>query len=67
MANQINIVVKLQVEGFHFWGAAPIEVEFVRKRHRHTFFIKCIKEVDHSDRNIEIILFKRKVLAYLKS
>ena len=42
------------------------EVMFLRDRHRHIFHIKMSKEVNHSDRDIEIILFKREVQEYLK-
>lgn len=65
MANQLNVVVKLQIEGFHFWKDAPKEVEFLRDNHRHIFHIECIKAVTHGDRDVEIILFKREVSNYL--
>jgi len=63
-----NIIVKLQVEGFHNWPAAKDilpEVAFLSDRHRHIFFIECKKEVSHSDRDVEIIMFKRSILEYL--
>ena len=60
-----NIIVNLQVEGFHNWPDAPSEVAFLRAPHRHIFHICCKKHVTHNDRDIEIILFKRKVLKYL--
>lgn len=60
-----QIVVTLQVEGFHCWPQAPDEVDFLRHRHRHIFHIKCWKNVTHGDRDIEIILFKRAMIHYL--
>lgn len=63
-----NIIVKIQVEGFHCWeNAAKFfpEVSFLSERHRHIFHITVKKEVSHSDRDIEIILFKRKITEYL--
>jgi hypothetical protein len=61
----IQIVITIQVEGFHNWPEAPSEVSFLADRHRHIFHIKCWKSVSHDDRDIEIILFKREVLNYM--
>lgn len=61
-----TIIVQLQVEWFHCWKDCPIlEVDFLKDRHRHIFHIRCEKEVSHADRDIEIILFKRKIQTYL--
>lgn len=68
MSTKINIIVNLQIEAFHNWPAAKEvfpEVGFLAERHRHIFHICCKKEVDHDDRDVEIILFKRTVLEYL--
>ena len=60
------IKVKLQVEGLHMWSDCPIEeVDFLKNLHRHIFFITCEKEVTHNDRDIEIIMFKRRILDFL--
>ena len=61
-----NILVSLQVEGFHYWKDAPEIVKFLRDSHRHIFHIEIEKEVSHADRDIEIILFKRSVLDFIK-
>lgn len=62
------ILVKLQVEGIHCWEWCNLEeVSFLKNPHRHIFYIECKKEVNHNDREIEIILFKRKILEYLYS
>jgi len=61
-----NIIVTLQVEGLHCWPECPIEeVEFLKSPHRHIFHIECKKEVTHSDRDIEIIKLKRKILDHI--
>lgn len=67
MSKQLNtaIIISFQLEGFHKWDQAPNEVDFLRERHRHMFHFKVEKEVAHDDRDIEIILFKRKVETYL--
>ena len=68
-----NIIVKLQYEATHNWpGVAEVlpnqpEIHFLQYPHRHIFHITMEKAVTHSDRDIEIILFKRKVLKELES
>lgn len=63
-----NIIINLSVEGFHNWEDAKYiqpEVAFLSYKHRHTFNICCKKNVTHSDRDIEIILFKREIISFL--
>lgn len=64
-----NVIVRLEVEGLHNWPAAREvfpEVSFLSDPHRHMFHITLKKRVYHDDRDIEFLLFKRDVLAYLK-
>ena len=64
-----NIIVRLQVEGLHYWkDASEVEpdVVFLANIHRHMFHIKCKAEVRHNDRDIEFILFKREIKQYLE-
>ena len=67
-----NIVVKLTFEAFHNWQgvkeALPNnpELHFLFDRHRHIFHITLEKTVTHSDRDVEIIWFKRQVIDYLE-
>lgn len=68
MTNRL-IVVNLRFEGIHYWEEAEKllpEVGFLSFPHRHIFHIKVIKRVHHNDRDIEIILFKRKIEEFLK-
>jgi|TARA_R110000764_G_scaffold1012_2_gene3796 hypothetical protein len=61
-----NIIVNLQHEAVHQWTDCKLEgVEFLAFPHRHIFHICCKKEVTHDDRDIEIILLKRKVNSFL--
>ena len=63
-----NVIVKLQVEGLHHWpDAAKVfpEVGFLADIHRHIFHITCKKKVNHDDRDVEFIMFKRDVEDYL--
>ncbi|MEO6303593.1 MAG: hypothetical protein ABIP51_10500 [Bacteroidia bacterium] len=63
-----NIIVRLEIEGFHCWPqAARIlpYVAFLSERHRHIFHFTAKKEVTHSNRDIEIIMFKREITKYL--
>lgn len=64
----IEVVVKLQIEGTHRWPGCPFEdVAFLRDTHRHIFTIYATKKVTHDDRDIEIILLKRKMEAWIQS
>ena len=59
----IKVVVKLQIEGIHHWPDCMInEVGFLTFPHRHMFHVKLEKEVQGVDRDIEIIMLKRKIL-----
>jgi hypothetical protein len=65
---QINIVVRLQVDGLHHWPSCDIEeVAFLRDIHRHMFHIEAKKIVNHEERDVEIIKFKRDIQDYLYS
>lgn len=60
-----EVLIRLQVEGFHNWPKAFVEVGFLRDRHRHIFHIECRKVVEHDDRDIEIITLKRTIEKHL--
>ena len=61
-----TIVCRLQVEGVHQWSKCPFkQVRFLRDEHRHIFFIECEKIVNHDDRDVEFIMFKREITKYL--
>ena len=65
-----NVIVKLQVEGLHNWpDAAKVfpEVGFLSDLHRHIFHITCKKKVNHDDRDVEFIMFKRDITQYLEN
>lgn len=66
MSIKTAVVVKLEVEGVHHWPECPIEdVAFLRDKHRHMFHIAASKLVTHDDRDVEIIMLKRKITAYI--
>lgn len=63
-----TIIVKLSVDGMHnFPNASELypEVEFLQHRHRHMFHFTVSKKVNHNDRDIEFIMFKRDIIDYL--
>jgi hypothetical protein len=65
---KVTVIVTMQIEGMHNFPAAKElfpEVGFLADSHRHQFHIKCSKEVTHTDRDVEFIMFKREVLQYL--
>ena len=58
------IHVTFQKEGIHFYSAAATsptlaDVSFLGTPHRHIFWFKVGIEVQHGDRDIEFIQFKR--------
>jgi hypothetical protein len=65
MENEIFIVVSLQIAGVHKWLNCPFtEVAHLKNDHRHIFHIKVKKRVTHSDRDIEILMFKADILQH---
>ncbi len=64
-----EIGVRLQVEGTHRWeGASDVKgVEFLAHPHRHIFHVNARKAVEHSDRDVEFILFKREIQLFLSA
>ena len=64
-----NVIVKLQVEGIHWWKDARDvfpEVGFLSDAHRHIFHITCKKRVNHDDRDVEFIIFGRDIKQWLE-
>ena len=65
-----NVIAKLELEGLHNWPDAKKvfpEVGFLSDIHRHKWYITAKKKVNHDDRDIEFIMFKRDILEYLRS
>ncbi len=62
----VAIVVRLQFEGVHYWPDAPLDKpeHYLRHAHRHVFHVEAVKRVTHEERDIEIIAFKREMLAF---
>jgi len=52
------IWVTVEKEGFHYWPNAPLEVDFLKKVHRHIFKFKVYISILHNDREIEFFMFK---------
>jgi hypothetical protein len=64
-----NVIVKLQIEGLHNWPDAQAvfpEVGFLSNIHRHKWFITAKKQVNHDDRDVEFIMFKRDIAEYIE-
>ena len=63
-----NVIAKIELDGLHNWPAAQAvfpEVGFLAYTHRHMFHITCKKRVNHDDRDVEFIMFKRDIQDYL--
>lgn len=57
-----RVWVTLQKEALHCWPECPfVEVEYLRRRHRHVFHIRCEIEVRHDDRDVEFIRWKQAI------
>jgi len=65
---QTFILIKTQFEAIHHWPGCPHDdVAFLRDKHRHIFHVKAKAAVNHDDRDIEFIQFKRAVTDYLRN
>ena len=63
-----NIIVNTSFNAIHHWPGCDIEgVEYLRNKHRHTFHVKVKAKVNHDDRDIEFIDFKKLLDAFLNS
>lgn len=61
-----EVFCTLQVEGIHCWPECPFdEVAYLRDPHRHLFHVKAHKFVTHSDRDVEFIMMKHRIEAFL--
>lgn len=64
-----SIIVNLQIEAIHSWPLAKEilpQMAFLSDPHRHMFWITAEKVVEHNERDIEIIQFKREIENYFK-
>ena len=60
------ISVKTSFWGWHKYENAPEEVKFLREAHPHTFGVEVAMFVDHTDRDLEFFIMKKKIDEYLK-
>jgi hypothetical protein len=68
MNTKTEVYCTLQVEGTHNWPGCPYdEVDYLRVPHRHVFHVKAFAIVNHDDRDLEFIMLKHKIQAYLES
>ena len=61
MITSRTIFVQFQKEGIHRYPDAPEGVEFLKSPHRHIFHFRITLSVEHNDRDVEFILFKREL------
>lgn len=60
-----QVIIQIEVEGFHHYPNAPKEVEFLSLNHRHTFKIKCGYKVEDLNREKEIFIERDFIKDYL--
>ena len=65
MPKSTHVIVRGQYEGVHCYPEAPEAVAFLQHPHRHLFHYEVEMEVYHDDREIEFILLKRDVDAFV--
>ena len=65
---KMNIIINLQFEALHNWSTIPKEhsQQYLKQSHRHVFHCKIKIPVTHTNRNIEFIDHKHKILEDLK-
>lgn len=56
-----SIIITLEVPGFHHYPEAPVEVSFLRDRHRHIFKIKIAYEVTDLNRQKEFFIEQKRL------
>ena len=56
----VNIFCRFRFEAFHRWPSAPAEHAYLGVLHRHIFHVELVRPVEHSDRDVEFIDWKRK-------
>lgn len=65
---QTSVIISFQIEGIHNWPDARNiypEVGFLSDPHRHMFHFKLCKKVNHDERDVEFIMWKRQVIDVL--
>ena len=60
-----EVIIQMEVQGFHQYPDAPKIVNFLSYSHRHTFIIKCSYLVNHLNRDKEIFICRDEILSYL--
>lgn len=60
-----SVIVKFDMDGFHYYPNAPQEVRFLQNPHRHTFAITAAFRVTDLNREIEIFIMRNKMQQFL--
>lgn len=63
---KIRVIVRFQFEAVHRWQDAPREIaeSYLSFPHRHMFHVEAVKPVNHVDREIEFIGFRREMFEH---
>jgi hypothetical protein len=60
-----EIIVTVNIPGFHYWDGASATVNFLSDLHYHNFSIVTYKEVTCLDREIEYFEFAEKIKEFI--
>lgn len=63
---QTTVFCKTKFEGVHCYPGAPSEVAYLRQPHRHMFGITVEVDVFGDDRELEFIMLKHRVDAWVR-
>lgn len=56
-----EVITHNEIEGFHRYPDAPAFCLYLKNKHRHIFVVRCRFEVEHNERQIEIIDQQREI------
>lgn len=62
-----EVIIRLEIDGFHRYPNAPEEVSFLANNHRHTFVITCAYAIIDLDREKEIFICRDEVKKYIEN
>lgn len=65
MKKKLSVVVQCRFAATHAWPEAPPGVGYLRNEHRHEFHVQVRLPVNHVDRDVEFLTFKKELEDYI--
>lgn len=60
-----TVIINIEIEGFHNYPEAPLQVEFLKYPHRHLFSVKAGYKVKDDNREKEIFIQQEYIKEYI--